>query len=286
MTLRGPAGAFACLIVAVLASAAIVYWGPPLAGMVLGQDVTAPAAETIFTLVIFAPLIAVAFVGGALFGVNAGAPGRYPFTMMAFGMMLGLAGVMSTIAYASIAGSLGEGAAPGASIAVLLWGAAVIAVQTGAEEVYFRGWLQPVLARAWGPAAAVGVTSIAFAGLHVLGGARSPVSLANLFLGGVMFGTLAVYGRGIAGAFAAHFAWNGAEQLVVGLDPNPGIGSFGAIIDLEMTGAGMWGGSDEGLNASIAMTGTLVVIVAALILFVRYRARDRTPTDRRLSMDG
>ncbi len=284
---KSSVSAAATLAAAVGLSAAIVHWAPQAAALLLDgdQQITAPQAETLFTLIIFVPMIAIGFIGGALGRVNAGAPGRHPLTMALFGIMIGLAGVMVTIAYASVAGALGEGVQPARSATLLLWGAGVIAVQTGAEEIYFRGWLQPVLQRAWGPIVAVVLASLAFAGLHVLGGARSPVSLANLFLGGLMFGILAVYGRGIAGAFAAHFAWNSAEQLVVGLDPNPGVGSFGALIDLEMTGAGLWGGSEEGLNASVAMTATLFVIVVCQILWVRYRARERV-VDPKLSMDG
>ena len=262
---RASAIAAATLVVAVAISAAVVWAGPQAASALVGSGGMSDAGvETVFTLVIFVPMIVIAVVVGALCRVNALAPGRYPLAKLVIGALVGLAGVVLTVVYASTASSLTEGAAPRAPALLLLWGLAVVAVQTGAEEIYFRGWVQPVVERAWGAIPAILLTSIAFAGLHVLGGARSPLTLINLFLGGLMFGILAWYGRGIAGAFAAHFAWNGAEQLILGLDPNPGVGSFGAILDLELAGAQAWGGSEEGLNASIAMTVILVLIVAAL----------------------
>lgn len=273
---RVKASIVAILVLAVSGaiSAGLLHFGPVLAmALIGGSEPAAPVVDTIFYLAIFGPMIVLALVGGAICGVNAAAPGRYPVAKLALGTLLGLAGVLFTVVYASVAGSLTEGPSGGTTALALLWGAAIVAVQTGSEEVFFRGWIQPVVERAWGAAAAIVLTSIAFAGLHVLGGARSPVTLINLFLGGVMFGLLAYYGRGIAGAFAAHFAWNGAEQLVLGLDPNPGIGNFGALLDLELAGAQAWGGSEEGLNASIAMTVILAVIVIALTAFVIYRSR-------------
>ena len=84
----------------------------------------------------------------------------------------------------------------------------------------------------------------------------------NLTLGGVLFGLLAWRSGGLGASIAAHAGWNWAETILFGLDPNPGTGGFGAIHDLDLVGAMRWGGSTEGLNASLAMT----IVLAALIL--------------------
>jgi uncharacterized protein len=111
---------------------------------------------------------------------------------------------------------------------------------------------------------------VAFAALHVAGGARAPLSLVNLFLGGIMFGLFAARTGGIAAALGVHFAWNGAEQLLVGLDPNgqdgAWVGTFGALVDHDLRGAAIWGGSEEGLNASAGMTIALLAIVVPLAI--------------------
>lgn len=270
--------ALAALAAVVALCGAAVTFGPVAAAALLGEESAAslPAMESVFTLAIFVPLIVLGIAGAAACGVDALRPGEHPLALGLLGATIGLAGLVVTIVYASVAGTLTEGTASGTSAGLLMWGATIVLIQTSGEEILFRGWLQPVLQRAWGMPAAIGVTAIAFAGLHVMGGARSPVTLANLFLGGVMFGILAAYGRGIAAPIAAHFAWNGVEQLGLGLDPNPGIGSFGALLDLEMAGAQQWGGSAEGLNASVAMTVTLVMIVVPLALVVRHRMHART----------
>jgi len=137
------------------------------------------------------------------------------------------------------------------------------------EEVYFRGWLQPLLVRHYGMPVALLLSSLAFAALHIIGGARSPVTVANLFLGGLLFGLLAARGEGLAGAIAAHFTWNWSEQILLGVDPNPGVGSFGALLNLDLAGPALWGGSEEGLNASLAMTMTLLALLVPLLILFR-----------------
>lgn len=280
--LSGTAGAVIALVAAVLIGALVLLAGPGLADALLDRlGIAGPAAsEALFTLTIFGPLLVVAVAAGALWGVHALAPGERAGRWGGIGLAIGLGGVSLALGYAALAGT--ARAAPGSGgSAVLLLGALVVLVQVLAEEAMFRGWLQPVLARAWGVVLAVVVTTLAFVALHVAGGARSPVTLANLLLGGLVFGTLAALGRGIAGAVAMHWGWNGAEQLLFGLDPNPGVGGFGAWWDFELTGAGLWGGSAEGLNASLGMTAVLLAVLLPLAAVARSRYRKANTPARR-----
>jgi membrane protease YdiL (CAAX protease family) len=268
------------LAIAVVMCALIVFFGPGVAEMLVqmfsgAQQQNLPLLETVFSSVIFGSLLLCALIGGAVSGLNPLKLGRKRLKMIGIGATVGLFGILVAAFYAGIHGALASGPAAPRSPTVLLWGVALILFQTGSEEIYFRGWLQKVLARDWGAWAGIIVAAIAFAGLHVMGGARSPTSLLNLFLGGLLFGFLASYGRGIAAAWAAHFAWNACEQLLLGLDPNPGLGSFGAFMDLELTGTPLWGGSDEGLNASIAMTVALLALIVPLLIM----ATGRRPMD-------
>jgi membrane protease YdiL (CAAX protease family) len=270
------------LVVALALCGAVVAYGPGIAEALIAKIGGAAAQdprfqESVFTIVLFGALIVLALAGGAASGVNAVAPGRKPLSIFGTAFVIGLFGVTATTVYAGIAGTLSQNPTSALSPLNLLWGAGVVLFQSAGEEIYFRGWLQPALARAWGTGAGVVVAALAFAALHIMGGARSPVTLVNLFLGGLLFGILAAYGRGVAGAIAAHFAWNGAEQLVLGLDPNPGIGSFGALINFEMSGAQAWGGSEEGLNASIAMTVALFALLVPLVILTRRRMMAATP---------
>lgn len=272
MTLRDPAPLAALTLAAAVAlAAAVVLFAPSLAARLVTPATSAPAAETVFTLLVFGAMAVIGVVGGALTGASALVPGSRPLAMLAVGAFVGLFGVTVSAGYAALAGALQVGAATASSAPVLLWGAGVVLLQAGAEEIYFRGWLQPVLARAWGLPAAVVVAAVAFTLLHVVGGARAPLSIANLFLGGLLFGVLAGVARGITGAVAAHFAWNGAEQLVLGLDPNPGVGGFGSALNFDLVGAQGWGGSEDGLNASYAMTAVLLAMLIPAAMLARRR---------------
>lgn len=266
------------LVVAMAVAAAIVIFGPSLAEMLLpaigidGEDY--PAMETVFVLVIFGAMLAVGVAGGVIAREPPLAMGGSAGVAVPLGLTIGLGGVGLATAYAWVADTLAPAGGGTGSGALVLWGAAVIALQVLAEEVYFRGWLQPVLVRAWGSIIGILLSSAAFAALHVMGGARAPVTLVNLLLGGLMFGVLAWRFGGIAGAVTAHFGWNASEQLLLGLDPNPGVGSFGALLDLELAGSALWGGSSEGLNASLAMSFALAAILVPLLIVVRGGARE------------
>jgi hypothetical protein len=255
-----------------LVLAALLYFGPPLAEQLalatLWEEASDAAFEAVFMTAIFGIMLLVALAFGAVSKVRPLALGRRKRVQLPLGLFAGVFGVAVATAYAGFAGSL-DPQGPGEVSIWLAGGAAVILLQAGAEEVYFRGWMQPALERAWGTTAAVLCTAIAFCILHVFAGARSPVTLVNLFLGGLLFGVLAAKGRGILGAVAAHFAWNGTEQLMLGLDPNPGVGSFGTLLDFDLTGPSIWGGSEEGLNASLAMSVALAVLLVPLVLAVR-----------------
>ncbi|WP_419809580.1 type II CAAX prenyl endopeptidase Rce1 family protein [Sphingomonas sp.] len=264
-----------CWGVLVVGQAHALAWITAAVGAERASD--PPTVESLFNVIIFAPLIVVAVIGGMLERRNALRLGTRPALSLGVGLIVGLAGLSATVLYAWLAGVLTAGGDPGAGAGLLLWGLGVTAFQVAAEEIYFRGWLQPALTMRWGQVAGVGAAALAFGALHVAGGAREPVSLVNLFLGGVMFGLFALRGGGLAAAFGAHFAWNAVEQLAWGLDPNPGIGSFGAVVDKELVGAAIWGGSGEGLNGSIGMTIALLAIVLPLALLSWRRVSGATP---------
>jgi uncharacterized protein len=252
--------------------AALLGLGPGLVERhvlpVLGQGASEAAAEALFAVAIFGVMALLALLAGRVSGIAAATPGRAPGQALAIGAAIGLAGIGIAISYSAIAGLVHSGAGRGSALPIL-GGAFVVLVQVTGEELYFRGWLQPVIARAWGAPAAIGIVSALFAALHLLGGPLSAVSLINLLLGGILFGLLAARTGGIVAPVAAHFAWNAAEQLVFGLDPNPGVGPFGSIFDLDLSGAARWGGSGEGLNASIGMTMALLVVLVPLLIAAR-----------------
>jgi membrane protease YdiL (CAAX protease family) len=232
-------------------------------------------AEAVFTVILFGALLAVAWIGMRLDGVRPGLLGRAPALRAASGAAIGLVALLASTALALLAATVTEGTGESQGGVAIVIGTATILFQASTEEIYFRGWLQPVLVRHWARAAGLLIASVGFAALHIAGGARTPLTLVNLLLGGLLFGLLALRSGGLAAPIAAHAAYNWAEQILLGLDPNPGTGSFGALFDYDLAGSAWWGGSDEGLNASLAVSFVLLAIVLPL---AAWRRRGPAPT--------
>ncbi len=268
----------AVLIGAILVCAGIVFFGPRLADALLGglsdtQRGSAPLIETVYTVAIFGPLLIASLIGARLSGGSALALGRKPGRRVPLGLIIGVVGIAAAAFYSWLAGAAVSRTAVPSGAGLIMWGSAVVLFAAATEEIFFRGWLQPTLARDYGTPVAILLSAAAFAALHIMGGARSPMTLTNLFLGGLLFGLLAARGGGVAAAIAAHFAWNWSESILLGLDPNPGVGSFGALLDIDLRGSALWGGSDEGLNASLPMALTLAALLAPLLLIRPLRHR-------------
>lgn len=180
---------------------------------------------------------------------------------------LGVAAILVLLAMGAAAGIV----APAAETApllpgVFLLGTLVVFVQVLGEEVLLRGVLQPLLTRAWGGLLGVLLTALTFTFIHVVGGWRDPVSLLNITLAGIWFGLLALRTSGLAAPTLAHFGYNWGEEMLIGASPNPGIGDFGALIDVDLAGPGILGGSVDGFNASIVLSFVLAALIAPLAL--------------------
>ncbi len=273
--MNGSARTLVAALVGIALVAASLAFGPAIVGGWIGA-MPAVAAESLFTLAIFGPMLALGIIGRRLTIGAGGMIGNQPRAAAARGVALGIGGLILAVAYAWLAGTLSWGAG-GAAGPMMVLGLLTVAFQVTAEEVLFRGWLQPSIAPILGTPAAIGLVATVFAALHLLGGATGALPLINLGLGGVLFGLLAARDGGIAGAVAAHLGWNAGEQLALGLDPNPGASAYGALIDLDLIGATHWGGSEQGLNASWAMTIALAVLIVVLLPGVRSPRRPHQP---------
>ena len=255
-----------------LAAALAVLLGGQRLAEVIPVDSLA-GAIALFYVLLFAPLIVLAVVLGRIERRRVLRGGVAPARWGMIGLAVGVGGLLACVAYAALHGSLRAAVHAPIPAWFLGLGLAITALQVLAEEAVFRGWLLPALEDRVGPPLAVMLSAVAFSGFHVVGGAQGPISLINLMLGGMWFALLAQRSGGIVAPFAAHFGWNVAEDLGLGLVPNPGVGEFGALSDHDMVGSPAWGGADEGLNASIAMT----VVVFALLLPLLPRLSRRAP---------
>ncbi len=188
---------------------------------------------------------------------------------LVIGLFIGVLGYAACVAVANMAGAIAPGPFTGVALDAVLFGAALVAIQSVAEEAFFRGWLQPILCVRWGPTAGVAASSALFAGLHIIAGAHGALAVANLFLGGVMFGLLALRTGNLFAASAAHFAWNWTESGVLGLSEQP----TGSLLRFGFTGSPLWNGGADAMNGSLAMSLVLIALVGGVMLALRVGAR-------------
>lgn len=188
------------------------------------------------------------------------------FPAWGLGLVMGLAGLVTALLMAWVGGHVRIADQPlPITTGLLIVGTAMTLFQVSVEEFLFRGWLQVRLARITSPTLAVVGAAAAFSVLHLAGGVRSPMSLTNIFLAGLLFGALLHKTGSLFAAIGAHFAWNWSEGILFGLAPNPGAPAYGAIFDLDLGGSSLWGGSDEGLNAAISVSLALAALIIPLL---------------------
>ena len=232
--------------------------------------------NVLFYTVLFVPLILLSLFLGLIGRHRVLRAGEYPLRWILIGLLIGSGGLATCVSYTWLNGSLIRVAIEPQAQNYLLLSTAIVLLGVTAEELLFRGWLLSALQDMLGSSWAILLSALAFSGFHWwAGGAEADVvSLANLMVGGLWFGLLAVRSKGILAPMAAHFAWNASESIVFGLDPNPGVDDLGALTNFDLVGTPMWGGSAEGLNASIAMTLVLAALVIPLLpAFTRSVAR-------------
>jgi membrane protease YdiL (CAAX protease family) len=244
-----------------------VRWSPLFSDRV--PVYTQAAAATVFYFVLFAPLIALGGMLGLITRTRTFAPGTGLGAWVPGALLAGAAGLLLSVGFAWLNGGLVPGRNLPTSTGLIALGLALTLVQVGAEEVIFRGWLQGLLSSLAGRWAGLLLAAALFAAMHLLGGEMPLQALANIFLAGLFFGLLAWRTGGIAAPLAAHYGWNATEDLGLGLSPNPGLGPFGAIHDVEISGPVAWGGGEEGLNASIGTTLVLIALILPLLVLRR-----------------
>lgn len=241
-----------------------VRFGQNLGDTITLEDPT--AAVAVFYGLLFAPLILLAVVLGYLEHRPVLRIGERPGRWLLIGFLTGTGGLAITVAYAWLNGQIVTGEMASAGMMAILLGIVLTLVQTGTEELLFRGWLQPALVERLGALSGVALGAVLFTTFHLTAGVRAPLSLVNVTLAGTLFGLLALRSGGILAPIAAHFSWNAIEDLGLGLVPNPGNGALGSLLDYDLLGGALWGGQEEGLNASI---GTTIVLLALILPLLR-----------------
>jgi membrane protease YdiL (CAAX protease family) len=92
----------------------------------------------------------------------------------------------------------------------------IIAVSLGplVEELFFRGFFYPVLARRWGVVWAVILTALPFALMHMPQYGYAWGALAVIFVVGLVCGTVRAVTKSVGASFLVHAGYNGAQMII------------------------------------------------------------------------
>lgn len=136
------------------------------------------------------------------------------------GMILGLFAMGMSIVIWSFAGKPGQGwtlrpSQPGPGPAIL---AALVLVAV-AQEVICRGWLLTRLAKRVGTPAAITLTSLGFAGLHLAVPGVTGLSLLDMFVFGLALAIWAIRTGALWGPISFHAVWNVGLAVLAGDGP-------------------------------------------------------------------
>ncbi len=93
---------------------------------------------------------------------------------------------------------------------------AIIAVTLGplVEELFFRGFLYPVLARRWGVAWGILLTALPFAALHLPQYGWAWGALLVIFIVGIVCGVVRAVTKSVGASFLVHVGYNGTQMLL------------------------------------------------------------------------
>lgn len=198
-------------------------------------------------------------------------------TRLIAGLAIGAGMILAVVMGAWAAGALdARGYAPAfaapaslAAIAILLL---CFVVQSGVEELLFRGWLLSAAARRLGPLPGVALTTMLFTLLHFSRG-QPPLSTLTIVLFSVFACVWALRARSIWGVMGWHAGWNwllatGFELPVTGLDA----GVPALLVRLSPVGPRHLTGGPEGPEASV-FCALLLTAGIAIVLWRWRRSR-------------
>jgi len=198
-----------------------------------------------------------------------GLTGTRPVRTFLLGLAIGAATIAIVVAANWLAGGFTAAElAPAFLSPAALGGIAILliafAVQASVEELLFRGWLLSLVARKFGLAAAVALSSITFAFLH-FSPSQPWLMTANMLLFAAFACCWALRAGNIWGVMGWHVGWNwllatGFELPVTGLDA----GLPALLVRLDPNGPTWLTGGAQGPEGSILCTLFFLAGIALL----------------------
>jgi serine/threonine protein phosphatase Stp1 len=235
--------------------------------------------ESLSYFTIFPAMALLAFLYMKLWKSSPFKWGEQPLLFGITGLLTGIILMLAAAVTAVVSGQAVIAAGfplPVKTLAFLAIGAAIL-VQVCAEEMMFRGWLLPVIERAWGKWIALILSAGLFSAIHMVGGVDHWFSYVNLFLGGIALGLVFSKTKGLAAPIALHFGYNWSENNLFGMMPGGGHSDGQSLMDIDITGGIFLGGGIDGINTSAAITVGFILVILAMLFSMRGRKEEAKP---------
>lgn len=202
---------------------------------------------------------------------SAGGPASNSLKMLGLGLFAGfLLNVLCAVS-AYLAGDL-DFSFGVFDVPYLLSALVLIFIQSAAEELVARGYLHMAIRERYGWIAGLILNCGFFAALHLGNPGVTPLSMANLFLWGMLCTLIVEFTGSMWFVMAAHASWNFTQNILLGL-PNSGIVSPRSLLHLEAASDSLMYSVSFGIEGGMPA----VVFQAALcVLLIAYRGRIRS----------
>lgn len=153
-------------------------------------------------------------------------------------------------------------------------------IQGMSEEVLLRGYFMVSLSNRCHVAVAVGISSVAFALMHMANAGIGVIALLNLILFGVFMAVYVLRTDDLWGVCAIHSAWNFAQGNLLGVRVS-GMTQLPTLAVMSPLGERtLFNGGDFGLEGGLVVT---VVVLAAIVLTLLLPQKSRQPQPADLS---
>ncbi|MFC6723463.1 type II CAAX prenyl endopeptidase Rce1 family protein [Halobium palmae] len=137
------------------------------------------------------------------------------------------------------------------------------------EELVYRGALLRIAERRLGTWIALGISSLAFAGFHVVATPNATLwTGVSVFIAGLWLGGAYLYTRRLWFPIALHAAWNFTQGAVFGIAVSGDEAGQGLLIGITSGPTWLTGGA-YGLEGSVVVVG--IVLLAAILVLQQAR---------------
>ena len=140
-------------------------------------------------------------------------------------------------------------------------------IQSLFEEVVCRSYLMPVISSRFGLWAALIVSSLIFAAIHLGNSNVSIPGVLNIFLAGLLLGILFIKYGNVWAAAGLHCSWNYVQSTILGFEVS-GEKTFNMIETKEV-------GPDLITGGAFGFEGSIIAVFFLLAMILHYLFRDQ-----------